>query len=116
MDGVARLPADMVVRCYNKNSCDIFNDYPGALVLMTEGAKVYKKAHEALGNQLPAKKRMQHCAHFRANDMCRLGASCRFLHVLMTAQELEERQAARLRRAQQAEMEGGADELAEDED
>lgn len=105
MRSVPRLPANMVVRVFDQNSADTFHDYRGSQVLITEGAKTYAKFYEmqstssaphhnngsggnrGLGN-IPPRKRMQHCAHFRLKDLCRLGASCRFLHVLPTSEEI----------------------------
>ncbi|CAJ1993438.1 RNA-binding protein Torus / ZC3H31 [Leishmania donovani] len=94
MADVPRLPADMTVRVFNQNSFDTWRDYPGGNLLITEGAKAYQKQYEQEMNSVPTRKRMQHCAHFRLKDMCRLGESCRFLHVLPTEQELKERKDA----------------------
>ncbi|KAL7695078.1 hypothetical protein N2W54_003883 [Lotmaria passim] len=94
MADVPRLPAEMTVRVFNQNSFDTWHDYPGTNVLITEGAKSYQKQYEQEMNNVPTRKRMQHCAHFRLKDMCRLGESCRFLHVLPTEQEIRERKEA----------------------
>ncbi|KPI89236.1 hypothetical protein ABL78_1659 [Leptomonas seymouri] len=94
MADVPRLPSDMTVRVFNHNSFDTWHDYPGINVLITEGAKAYQKQYEQGMNNIPTRKRMQHCAHFRLKDMCRLGESCRFLHVLPTEQEIKERKEA----------------------
>ncbi|AIO02214.1 zinc finger protein family member, putative [Leishmania panamensis] len=91
MADVPRLPSDMTVRVFNQNSFDTWRDYPGSNLLITEGAKAYQKQYEQEMNSVPTRKRMQHCAHFRLKDMCRLGESCRFLHVLPTEQEIKER-------------------------
>ncbi|CCW67066.1 unnamed protein product [Phytomonas sp. Hart1] len=90
MKDVPRLPADMIVRVFDQNSYKNYHDYPGTNVLITEGAKNYIKYCERKMNNIPFSKRMQHCAHFRLKEMCRLGASCRFLHVLPTPEEIQE--------------------------
>ncbi|KAG5489950.1 hypothetical protein JKF63_00068 [Porcisia hertigi] len=99
MADVPRLPADMTVRVFNQNSNDTWRDYPGGNLLITAGARAYQKQYEQEMNCVPARKRMQHCAHFRLKDMCRLGESCRFLHVLPTEQEIQERRDAELAEA-----------------
>ncbi|KAG5488471.1 hypothetical protein JIQ42_00078 [Leishmania sp. Namibia] len=99
MADVPRLPADMTVRVFNQNSFDTWRDYPGGNLLITEGAKAYQKQYEQELNSVPTRKRMQHCAHFRLKDMCRLGESCRFLHVLPTEQEIKERRDAEIAEA-----------------
>jgi hypothetical protein len=105
MANVPRLPAEMTVRVFNQNSFDTWHDYPGTNVLITEGAKTYQKQYEQEMNNVPIRKRMQHCAHFRLKDMCRLGASCRFLHVLPTEQEIKERKDAEAAAAAKAKEE-----------
>lgn len=75
-----RLPARILVRAFEQNSKDCFVDFPGDQVLQTFGSRQYLTAFEAEGN-IP-KKKMQHCAHFRTNRLCRRGESCRFLHVV----------------------------------
>ncbi|CCW59961.1 unnamed protein product [Phytomonas sp. EM1] len=90
MKDVPRLPADMIVRVFDQNSDKNYHDYPGTNVLITEGAKNYIKYYERKLHNIPFCKRMQHCAHFRLKEMCRLGASCRFLHVLPTPEEVQE--------------------------
>lgn len=91
MQGVTRLPADMKVRVFDQNSANTSHDYMGTNVLLTEGAKTYAKYYMQELNRIPVRKRMQHCAHFRLKDMCRLGESCRFLHVLPTPEEIQQR-------------------------
>ncbi|PBJ71952.1 hypothetical protein BCY84_16172 [Trypanosoma cruzi cruzi] len=78
-----RLPANITVRAFEQNSKDSFVDYPGDQVLLTLGSRQYLTAFEAEGT-IP-KKKMQHCAHFRTNHLCRRGESCRFLHVVTDA-------------------------------
>lgn len=76
-----RLPSRIVVRAFEQNSKDCFVDFPGDQVLQTLGSRQYLTAFEAEGT-IP-KKKMQHCAHFRTNRLCRRGESCRFLHVVL---------------------------------
>ncbi|RNF11814.1 hypothetical protein TraAM80_00648 [Trypanosoma rangeli] len=75
-----RLSANITVRAFEQNSKDSFVDYPGDQVLLTSGSLQYLAAFEAEGT-IP-KKKMQHCAHFRTNRLCRRGEGCRFLHIL----------------------------------
>eukprot|EP00796_Vickermania_ingenoplastis_P004954 gene4954-3554_t len=91
MANVPRLSADIVVRAFDQNSSESYHDYLGTQVLMTQGARTYLKSLEGDQGGFPSRRRMQHCAHFRLKDMCRLGESCRFLHVLSTPEELQER-------------------------
>ncbi|RNE98361.1 uncharacterized protein Tco025E_09235 [Trypanosoma conorhini] len=76
----SRLPANVTVRAFEQNSKDSFVDYPGDQVLLTLGSLQYLAAFEAEG-AIP-KKKMQHCAHFRTNRLCRRGEDCRFLHIV----------------------------------
>lgn len=91
MRTVPRLPNEVVVRAFDQNSSESYHDYLGSQVLMTQGARAYLKSLESDQGGFPTRRRMQHCAHFRLKDMCRLGESCRFLHVLSTPEELQER-------------------------
>lgn len=91
MANVPRLPHEVLVRAFDQNSSESFHDYHGSQVLVTQGARTYLKSLESEQPNFPSRRRMQHCAHFRLKDMCRLGESCRFLHVLSTPEELRER-------------------------
>lgn len=91
MANVPRLPETMLVRAYDQNSLECYHDYEGSQVLVTNGARSYVKSLHGDRGQLMFRRRMQHCAHFRLKDMCRLGESCRFLHVLSTPEELQTR-------------------------
>ncbi|EPY30564.1 hypothetical protein AGDE_09380 [Angomonas deanei] len=90
MKETPRLPASMTVRVFETNSKDTYEDYPGDVVLLTDGAVVYSECYEA-ERGIPPRKNMQHCAHFHMNDVCRLGERCRFIHVLLTDEEKERR-------------------------
>lgn len=78
-----RLPSDVTVRVYQQNSAEDFHDFPGDQVLLTQGAQQYLDAFASEGRQIPRKK-MQHCAHFRLKRLCRVGADCKFIHVVLS--------------------------------
>lgn len=78
-----RLPPSMIVRVYQQNSTDDYADFPGDQVLLTNGSQQYMDAYNAEGH-IPRKK-MQHCAHFRLKRLCRIGAGCKFLHVISSS-------------------------------
>lgn len=90
MAHIPRLPNYITVRVFEQNNFDMFRDYNGSNVLLTEGAKTYAKYYEQDNNTIPLRKRMQHCAHFRLKELCRLGGSCRFFHVLPSSEELSQ--------------------------
>ncbi|KEG07231.1 hypothetical protein DQ04_10491010 [Trypanosoma grayi] len=75
-----RLRTDVIVRVFEQNSNEAWVDYPGDQVLVTLGSRQYMAAFDAEGT-IP-KKKMQHCAHFRTKNLCRMGENCRFLHVV----------------------------------
>lgn len=91
MQNVPRLPKDMVVRAFDQNSLNTYNDYPGSDVLITVGARTYVKNVEGEHLNPSTRRRMQHCAHFRLKEMCRLGENCRFLHVLTSQEGMDNR-------------------------
>lgn len=84
-----RLPHGMSVRVYAQNSGDLYDDYPSDKVLLTAGSQQYVEAYQQEGNQIPTRKKMQHCAHFRMNKLCRQGPSCRFIHVPVAGDDVQ---------------------------
>lgn len=91
MQNVPRLPQGFRVRAFDQNSNATYRDYDGSQVLMTVGARLLLRSTSDEHNQYNARRRMQQCAHFRLKSMCRLGESCRFLHVLPSAEEVGDR-------------------------
>lgn len=94
MRNVPRLPQGICVRAFDQNSTDSYRDFDGSQVLVTDGARSYLKCNGSESNQFSARRRMQQCAHFRLKSMCRLGESCRFLHVLPIDEDVGDHNAA----------------------
>lgn len=79
LQGYRHLPDNMEVRALLPNGGES-RVYSGGRVLQTAGALLYETAYRN-HDGIPSIK-MEHCAHFQTNKMCRLGYSCRFLHVV----------------------------------
>lgn len=78
-DPYPRLPSDVEVLVFPPNGGDGVL-FTGDKVLVTAGAREYEASFKQ--SKGVRKERMQHCAHFQNNKMCREGERCRFLHVM----------------------------------